>query len=197
MANLVAAPPSEPNTEGWAWSAAWGAAWGRGGAAGEPAAGGSSAAASSSLARASVGASAGGVAEGVVVEGRLWGGCLSSIYKVLAAGLAPLLVPSAEDLRGTVLFVETSESMPSSSAVYDFFSSLPRPAISCRASTITLLRRDTTFHSEKNAPTVFMKIAPEKNDCLSPPMYGLTGWGSAGCCAASGQCWWGGRRAAI
>ena len=70
------------------------------------------------------------------VRGRLWGGCLSSLYKVLACGplLTQALVPTAEELDGCVLFVETSESMPSSNTVYDFFAALgERDLLGCFA----------------------------------------------------------------
>ena len=55
------------------------------------------------------------VENGLVIRGRLWGGCLNSLYKILAASTTEMLIPPANELDGCILFIETSESMPSSS----------------------------------------------------------------------------------
>lgn len=47
-----------------------------------------------------------GAADGT---GRLWGGCVESLVAQVAAGQ---YLPSAAELQGTVLYLETSESMP-------------------------------------------------------------------------------------
>jgi muramoyltetrapeptide carboxypeptidase LdcA involved in peptidoglycan recycling len=52
---------------------------------------------------------------GRVVEGTSWGGCLEVIAGLLMAGQA---IPSAQDCRDGVLFLETSEEMPSATEVY-------------------------------------------------------------------------------
>lgn len=56
-----------------------------------------------------------------VVTGRLWGGCVESIAMNLMANRS---IPPREKLKGGVLFLETSEELPSSSFVHEFMMSL-------------------------------------------------------------------------
>mmetsp|Transcript_2674 Transcript_2674/g.3040 ORF Transcript_2674/g.3040 Transcript_2674/m.3040 type:complete len:362 (+) Transcript_2674:184-1269(+) len=55
------------------------------------------------------------------VTGRLWGGCLSTLYTHF---VVQQYLPSFQDFDGNVLFLETSETMPSSNTVYSFLSAL-------------------------------------------------------------------------
>ncbi len=59
--------------------------------------------------------------EGKVVEGILWGGCLEVIEMHL---LIRRYLPSPDKLSDTVLFLETSEEMPTEGFVYRFFAAL-------------------------------------------------------------------------
>jgi len=58
---------------------------------------------------------------GAVIKGRLWGGCL----EVLALHLSiKKYLPTPDQLDQAILFLETSEEMPSEGFVYRFFASL-------------------------------------------------------------------------
>ena len=72
------------------------------------------------------------------VTGRLWGGCVDSLFKGFAAR-SPFL-PTAEELDGAVLFVETSEIMPEAGQVYDFFAALGELGIIARLKAILVGR---------------------------------------------------------
>ncbi len=55
------------------------------------------------------------------IEGQLWGGCL----EILALHLSiKSYLPSPKQLEGTILFIETSEEMPSEGFVYRFIAAL-------------------------------------------------------------------------
>ena len=54
-------------------------------------------------------------------EGTLWGGCLEVLFGVLATGR---FLPSDDDLDGAVLYIETSEEIPSPFAVGYFLTAL-------------------------------------------------------------------------
>jgi len=85
-----------------------------------------------------------------VITGRLWGGCIPSIYKVLASGI-DVLIPSKDEMKGCVLFIETSDSMPSSSIVYDFIAALgERGLIQCFVA--LLVGRPQTIHMGLEPP---------------------------------------------
>lgn len=56
-----------------------------------------------------------------VIEGRLWGGCLEVLNLHLSVRR---YLPDFEDLNGAVLFIETSEEMPSEGLVYCFITAL-------------------------------------------------------------------------
>jgi muramoyltetrapeptide carboxypeptidase LdcA involved in peptidoglycan recycling len=58
---------------------------------------------------------------GRVVEGVSWGGCLDVLSMLLMADMA---IPAAADVQGGVLFLETSEEMPSATEVYRILRSL-------------------------------------------------------------------------
>lgn len=55
------------------------------------------------------------------IEGRLWGGCLEILDLHLSI---KKYLPSPSQLKDTILFLETSEEMPSEGFVYRFFSAL-------------------------------------------------------------------------
>ena len=54
-------------------------------------------------------------------EGITWGGCLESIGEMLMAGVK---IPTLEQFSDVVLFIETSEGMPSASEVFHVFRAL-------------------------------------------------------------------------
>lgn len=56
-----------------------------------------------------------------IIEGRLWGGCLEVLDLHLSVRR---YLPDFERLNGTVLFIETSEEMPSEGFVYRFIAAL-------------------------------------------------------------------------
>lgn len=56
-----------------------------------------------------------------VIEGRLWGGCLEVLDLHLSVRR---YLPAFENLDGSILFLETSEEMPSEGLVYCFISAL-------------------------------------------------------------------------
>lgn len=56
-----------------------------------------------------------------IIEGRLWGGCLEVLELHLSVRR---YLPAFEKLDGTILFIETSEEMPSEGFVYCFFAAL-------------------------------------------------------------------------
>jgi len=56
-----------------------------------------------------------------IIKGRLFGGCVSTLYKNLGIGR---YVPLYGEITGAILFIETSETMPHSSTVYDFLATL-------------------------------------------------------------------------
>lgn len=58
---------------------------------------------------------------GKKIKGRLFGGCLETLELHLAAGR---YLSEAEDFNDVVLYVETSEEMPSAGFVYRFFAAL-------------------------------------------------------------------------
>lgn len=59
--------------------------------------------------------------EGKTVEGTLWGGCLEVLEMHL---LTRSYLPSPEKLSDAILFVETSEEMPTEGFVYRFFAAM-------------------------------------------------------------------------
>lgn len=78
------------------------------------------------------------------VEGCLWGGCLEVLMCNLAA--RKYLPPGdslAESLRGSVLFVETSEEFPSEYFVYSFFQSLGELGVLTAAAALLVGRPQT------------------------------------------------------
>lgn len=56
-----------------------------------------------------------------VIQGRLWGGCLETLALHFSV---KKYLPSLEELSGAVLYLETSEEMPSMGFVYRFIASL-------------------------------------------------------------------------
>lgn len=56
-----------------------------------------------------------------IIEGRLWGGCLEVLDLHLSVRR---YLPAFEKLDGTILFIETSEEMPSEGFVYCFIAAL-------------------------------------------------------------------------
>ncbi|PJD95776.1 MAG: LD-carboxypeptidase [Parachlamydia sp.] len=56
-----------------------------------------------------------------IIQGRLWGGCLEVLDLHLSV---KRYLPSPERLAGTILFIETSEEMPSEGFVYRFIAAL-------------------------------------------------------------------------
>lgn len=56
-----------------------------------------------------------------LIEGRLWGGCLEVLDLHLSI---KRYLPTLEQLDGTILFIETSEEMPSEGFVYRFIAAL-------------------------------------------------------------------------
>ncbi|MFA6915045.1 MAG: hypothetical protein WC222_01485 [Parachlamydiales bacterium] len=56
-----------------------------------------------------------------MIEGRLWGGCLEVLDLHLSVRR---YLPAFEKLDGTILFLETSEEMPSEGLVYCFIAAL-------------------------------------------------------------------------
>lgn len=56
-----------------------------------------------------------------VIQGKLWGGCLEVLDLHLSVRR---YLPCFDQLEGTILYVETSEEMPSEGFVYHFFSAL-------------------------------------------------------------------------
>lgn len=55
------------------------------------------------------------------IEGRLFGGCLETLEKHLSENL---YLPNQKNLEGSILYLETSEEMPSHAFVYQFITSL-------------------------------------------------------------------------
>lgn len=56
-----------------------------------------------------------------IIEGRLWGGCLEVLDLHLSV---QRYLPDLDQLNGTILFIETSEEMPSEGFVYRFIAAL-------------------------------------------------------------------------
>lgn len=56
-----------------------------------------------------------------IIEGRLWGGCLEVLDLHLSV---KRYLPDADQLKDTILFLETSEEMPAEGAVYRFIAAL-------------------------------------------------------------------------
>lgn len=56
-----------------------------------------------------------------IIEGRLWGGCLEVLDLHLSV---KRYLPNPDQLNGTILFIETSEEMPSEGFVYRFIAAL-------------------------------------------------------------------------
>ncbi|MDP2436517.1 MAG: LD-carboxypeptidase [archaeon] len=76
-----------------------------------------------------------------VFGGRLWGGCLSTLFTHLGIRT---YIPSAIKLKNCVLFLETSESMPSAAHVYEFMSTLGAMGL-LRCFSAILVGRPKTF----------------------------------------------------
>lgn len=90
------------------------------------------------------------VATGASVEGVLWGGCLSTLFSILAVRAhTPKNIASA--LRGAVLFVETSEEFPSSHKVYSFFQCLGELGVLASAGAL-LMGRPQTCRPDAQVP---------------------------------------------
>lgn len=118
--NLESQPPSE-TTSGWQWSSHW--------------------------QKQSKEGAASHITTYVTIQGRLWGGCVSSIYKILASGtkITKLLIPTPEEIKSSVLFIETSETMPAASTVYDFMSALGERGLLSLFSAVLVGRPQTRF----------------------------------------------------
>src|SRR5579872_1575196 len=56
-----------------------------------------------------------------ILEGRLWGGCLEILHLHLST---KKYLPEIHNLVGSILFIETSEEMPTHEMVYEFFDKL-------------------------------------------------------------------------
>jgi muramoyltetrapeptide carboxypeptidase LdcA involved in peptidoglycan recycling len=81
-----------------------------------------------------------------VVEGRTWGGCIEVIDQLAMADR----MPSAHDLEGTVLLVETSEELPSADQVKRWVRALGERGV-LEVVTGVLVARPPV--SELNSPT--------------------------------------------
>lgn len=62
-------------------------------------------------------------AENINTSGRLWGGCLEVLELQFAAN-NPHYLPTPDDFKNTVLYLETSEELPSEGFVYRFLAAL-------------------------------------------------------------------------
>ena len=60
-------------------------------------------------------------ADNHIIQGRLWGGCLEVLDLHLSV---KRYLPNLNDLNGAILFIETSEEMPSEGFVYRFIAAL-------------------------------------------------------------------------
>lgn len=80
--------------------------------------------------------------EGKEVEGILWGGCLEVLEQHLAIRH---YLPAPEKLSDAVLFLETSEEMPSEGFVYRFFLSLAELGLLQKFKAILIGRPKTQF----------------------------------------------------
>jgi len=60
-------------------------------------------------------------AEGKHITGRLWGGCMEILQWHL---LANAYLPTSDQLKGTILYLETSEELPSADMVYQFMTGM-------------------------------------------------------------------------
>ena len=81
-----------------------------------------------------------------VVEGKLWGGCLSVLYSHFATRK---YLDNISSIIGAVLFVETCEIFPSSYTVYSFFQSLGEIGLLSQFSAILIGRPQTVCRGRK------------------------------------------------
>lgn len=65
-----------------------------------------------------------------IIQGLLWGGCLEVLYLHLSV---KRYLPNFDQLADTILFVETSEEMPSEGFVYRFFAALAELGLKFKA----------------------------------------------------------------
>lgn len=70
-----------------------------------------------------------------IIEGRLWGGCLEVLNMHLSVRK---YLPPSEKLNGTILYLETSEEMPTDGFVYRFIASLAEIGICQRFKAILM-----------------------------------------------------------
>lgn len=117
--------------------------------------------------------------EGKRVEGRLWGGCLEVLEQHLAE---KQFLPSIAQLKDTILYLETSEEMPSPDAVYSFFTTLGEWGLLHQLKGLLFGRPKTQFcgnlppegcvayrHNQQEA----VKRALKDLDCPVPVVFGL------------------------
>ena len=81
-----------------------------------------------------------------VVEGKLWGGCLSVLYSHFATRK---YLDNISSIVGAVLFVETCEIFPSDYTVYSFFQSLGEIGLLSQFSAILIGRTQTVCRGTK------------------------------------------------
>lgn len=77
-----------------------------------------------------------------VIQGRLWGGCLEVLDLHLSVRR---YLPSFDQLEGTILFIETSEEMPTEGFVYRFIVALAELGILKRFKAILMAYPKTQF----------------------------------------------------
>jgi muramoyltetrapeptide carboxypeptidase LdcA involved in peptidoglycan recycling len=84
-----------------------------------------------------------------VIEGRLWGGCLSVLHGLLAGNRA---VPSPDAIDGDVLAIETSEEMPSAQEVGLMLACMGERGLLERFDAVLVGRPQTRTHEHDPGP---------------------------------------------
>jgi len=77
-----------------------------------------------------------------VVDGKLWGGCLEILDLQLAVRL---YLPEPKELEGSILYLETSEEMPTEGFVYRFLAALGELNVLQRLKALLIGRPKTQF----------------------------------------------------
>ncbi|WP_151478433.1 S66 family peptidase [Streptomyces albicerus] len=97
------------------------------------------------------------------VEGRSWGGCLEIVAWLL---MADREIPDDSVHDGGVLFLETSEEMPSSEEVFRILRSMGERGLLQRFSALLMGRAKTWFFERPNSPEEGARYAADQREAV-------------------------------
>lgn len=99
-----------------------------------------------------------------ILEGRLWGGCLEILNLHLSTRQ---YLPSLENLEGSILFLETSEEMPSKELVYRFITTLAELRILSQIKAILMAYPKAQFCDKQSTEGKEVFITNQKSTIIT------------------------------